>query len=183
MRGCAQLLRVDPEQLRAPSHWDLRMIRRFMLFFGPISSLFDFLTFALLLGAFSAGPELFRAGWFAESLATQTLVIVVIRTRRTPFTRSRPSRPLLAAALAVVLTGVALPLTGLGAVLGFAPPPVTFLLALVGIVVVYLGLVDVSKQIFFAGPEEHRPHVRRRGRPHRVHRRAARFSVPTPLSG
>jgi P-type Mg2+ transporter len=175
--------RVDPEQLRAPSHWDLALIRRFMLFFGPISSLFDFLTFALLLGAFSAGPELFRAGWFAESLATQTLVIVVIRTRRTPFFRSRPSRPLLAAALAVVLTGVALPFTGLGAVLGFAPPPVVFLLALAGIVIVYLGLVDVSKQIFFAGPEEHRPHVRLRGRPHRVHRRAARFSVPTPLSG
>ena len=73
--------RVDPEQLHAPSHWDIGMIRRFMLFFGPISSLFDFLTFALMLGVFHAGPELFRGGWFAESLATQTLVILAIRTR------------------------------------------------------------------------------------------------------
>jgi Mg2+-importing ATPase len=175
--------RVDEEQLRAPSHWDLALIRRFMLFFGPISSLFDFLTFALLLGVFHAGPELFRAGWFAESLATQTLVIVVIRTRRTPFFHSTPSRPLLAAALTAVLIGVALPYTPLGTLLGFAALPVTFLLALAGIVVVYLGLVDASKRLFFAGPEEHRPRERRRGRPHRVHRRAARFSVGTSLSG
>ena len=136
-----------------------------------------------LLGVFSAGPELFRAGWFAESLATQTLVIVVIRTRRTPFLRSRPSAPLLGAALAVVLIGVAIPFTPFGALLGFAAPPATFVLVLIGIVIVYLVIVDASKQVFFAGPEEHRPHVRRRGRPHRVHRRAARFSVPTTLSG
>ena len=83
--------RVDPEQLQAPSHWDISFIRRFMLFFGPISSLFDFFTFALMLGVFHAGPALFRAGWFAESLATQTLVIFAIRTRRSPFTRSRPT--------------------------------------------------------------------------------------------
>jgi Mg2+-importing ATPase len=175
--------RVDPEQLRAPSHWDIGLIRRFMLFFGPISSLFDFLTFALMLGVFSAGPELFRAGWFAESLATQTLVIFVIRTRRTPFTRSRPSRPLLLATLAAVVVAVVLPSSPLGEVLGFAPLPVWFLSALAGIVVVYLALVDVSKRVFFAGPELHVPHVRRRGRRHRVHRRAARFSVPTKLPG
>ena len=90
---------VDPEQLHAPSHWDIASIRRFMLFFGPISSLFDFLTFALMLGVFHASAGEFRAGWFAESLATQTLVIFAIRTRRSPFTRSRPSRPLLIACL------------------------------------------------------------------------------------
>ena len=175
--------RVDPEQLRAPSHWDLALIRRFMLFFGPISSLFDFLTFALMLGVFSAGPALFRAGWFAESLATQTLVVFAIRTRRSPFWRSRPSRTLLGAALAAVVVGIVLPMSPLGPVLGFARLPATFLLALAGIVVVYLALVDVSKRVFFAGPEPHVPHVRRRGRPHRVHRRAARFSVPASLPG
>jgi Mg2+-importing ATPase len=175
--------RVDPEQLRAPSHWDIGLIRRFMLFFGPISSLFDFLTFALMLGVFSAGPQLFRAGWFVESLATQTLVIFVIRTRRSPFFRSRPSRALLITTLAALAVAVALPASPLGPVLGFARLPVTLLLVLAGIVVVYLVLVEVSKRVFFAGPELHVPHVRRRGRPHRVHRRAARFSVPTPLSG
>jgi len=169
--------RVDEEQLRAPSHWDLGFIRRFMVFFGPISSVFDFLTFALMLGVFHAGPDLFRAGWFAESLATQTLVIFAIRTRRSPFTRSRPSTPLLVAALATVAVGVALPLSPLAGVLGFAPLPLGFFLALVGMVVAYLVLIELAKRLFFAEPDGHLPFVRRRGHRHRVDRRAARFSV------
>jgi Mg2+-importing ATPase len=172
---------VDAEQLRAPSHWDIGFIRRFMLFFGPISSLFDFTTFALMLGVFSAGPELFRGGWFAESLATQTLVIFAIRTRRSPFTRSRPSRPLLLAALATVAVGVALPQSPLSHVLGFAHLPITFLLALVGMVVGYLALIELAKRVFFADPEGRLPHVRRRGRVHQVQRRAARFSTQAAL--
>ena len=82
--------RVDEEQLHAPSHWNIAFIRRFMLTFGPISSLFDFLTFGLMLGVLHAGPVEFRTGWFVESLATQTLIIFAIRTRRVPFFRSRP---------------------------------------------------------------------------------------------
>ena len=82
--------RVDDEQLHAPSHWNIAFIRRFMLTFGPISSLFDFLTFGLMLGVLHAGPVEFRTGWFVESLATQTLIIFAIRTRRMPFFRSRP---------------------------------------------------------------------------------------------
>ena len=82
--------RVDAEQLHAPSHWNIAFIRRFMLTFGPISSLFDFLTFGLMLGVLHAGPVEFRTGWFVESLATQTLIIFAIRTRRVPFLRSRP---------------------------------------------------------------------------------------------
>ena len=82
---------VDAEQLQAPSHWNIAFIRRFMLIFGPISSLFDFLTFGLMLGVLHAGPVEFRTGWFVESLATQTLIIFAIRTRRVPFFRSRPS--------------------------------------------------------------------------------------------
>jgi P-type Mg2+ transporter len=175
--------RVDPEQLLAPSHWDIGFIRRFMLFFGTISSLFDFLTFALMLGVFHAGPDLFRAGWFAESLATQVLVIFVIRTRRSPFTRSRPSRPLLLASLAAAAVGVALPMSPLAAVLGFAPLPLGFLLALTGMVAGYLVLVELAKRWFFAdsgsGSDARRPAVRRRGRDHRIARRAARFSRGT----
>jgi len=176
--------RVDPEQLEAPSHWDIAFIRRFMVFFGPISSLFDFLTFALMIGAFHAGPALFRAGWFAESLATQTLVIFAIRTRRSPFTRSRPSRPLLAAALAAVVVGVVLPLSPLSHVLGFAHLPVGFFLALVGMVIGYLVLIELAKRLFFADPQGRlpHPHVRRRGNQHRLQRRAARFSSPAPLT-
>ena len=104
---------VDPEQVQAPARWGLHMIRRFMLLFGPLSSLFDLLTFAILIGPLHAGPELFRSGWFVESLATQTLVIFAIRTRRVPFLRSRPSVPLTVATLAVVATGVVLPFSPL----------------------------------------------------------------------
>ncbi|WP_345412688.1 magnesium-translocating P-type ATPase [Actinomycetospora chlora] len=171
--------RVDDEQLRAPSHWDIGRIRRFMLVFGPLSSLFDFVTFALMLGVFRAGPELFHSGWFAESLATQTLVIFVIRTRRSPFTRSRPGGALTVAVLAAALTGVLLPYSPLAALLGFTPLPSDFLLALVGLVLVYLVLAEVAKRRLFAqaGPSTPAPAPRRRGREHRIHRHAARFSV------
>ena len=81
---------VDPEAMALPPHWDIRFIRNFMLVLGPVSSLFDFLTFGLLLLVFGAGQALFQTGWFIESLATQVLVIFVIRTRRNPL-RSRPS--------------------------------------------------------------------------------------------
>jgi Mg2+-importing ATPase len=148
-----------------------------MVFFGPISSVFDFLTFALMLGVFHAGPDLFRAGWFAESLATQTLVIFAIRTRRSPFTRSRPSTPLLVAVLVTVAVGVALPMSPLSSLLGFAPLPLGFFLALVGMVIAYLVLIELSKRIFFAEPDGPLPFVRRRGHRHQLQRRAARFSV------
>jgi hypothetical protein len=82
---------VDEEQLRRPAHWDLGLIQRFMMVFGPISSLFDFLTFGVMLWVFHAGQSLFQTGWFVESIATQTLIIFVIRTHRTPFFLSRPS--------------------------------------------------------------------------------------------
>ncbi|MEV4095860.1 magnesium-translocating P-type ATPase [Streptosporangium saharense] len=173
--------RVDPEQLRAPSHWDIAFIRRFMLFFGPISSLFDFLTFAVMLGVFHAGPELFRSGWFVESLATQTLIIFVIRTRRVPFLRSRPSLPLLASALGVVAAGVALPFSPLAPALGFTAPPPAFFLALAAMTVAYLVLVELAKKAFYAFPEAAGRAVRRRGHRHRVQRRAARFSHTGPL--
>jgi Mg2+-importing ATPase len=173
---------TDAEMLARPSHWDIRFIRRFMLFFGPISSLFDFVTFGLMLGPFNAGPALFRSGWFVESLATQTLVVFVIRTRRVPFWRSRPSRPLLAAVLAVVAIGAALPYSPFSHQLGFQPLPAPFFAALGGMVIAYLFLVEVAKRRFFdrvpepAHPER-TPSSRRR---HKIRRRALRWTDPSP---
>lgn len=170
--------RVDAEQLEAPSRWDLALIRRFMLTFGPISSVFDFLTFGVVLWVFHAGPELFRTGWFVESLATQTLVVFVIRTRRVPFFRSPPSLPLLAAVLGIVVIGAALPLSPIAALLGFQSPPLALYLVLGGMVVVYLGLTEAGKSLLFAriARSPHPPAPRRRGRQHRLLRRASRFS-------
>ncbi|MCB5273535.1 Magnesium-transporting ATPase, P-type 1 [Arthrobacter sp. SO5] len=174
--------RVDKEQLLAPSHWDIGFIRRFMFLFGPISSVFDFATFALMLFVFDAVPGEFRAGWFIESIVTQTLIIFVIRTRRVPFFRSRPSVGLVCASLGVVTLGVYLPLSPLAGVLGFDPLPVPFFLALLGMAAVYLVLVEMAKLWFYARAAQQpvlpRPAgVRRRGQTHRIARRAARFST------
>ncbi|MGO4691805.1 magnesium-translocating P-type ATPase [Glaciibacter sp. 2TAF33] len=173
--------RVDTEQLRAPSHWDIAFIRRFMVLFGPLSSVFDFATFALMLVVFTAAPGEFRAGWFIESIATQTLIIFAIRTRRVPFFRSRPSIGLLSASLAVVAIGVYLPLSPLAGILGFDPLPPVFFLTLVGLVVPYLVLVEIAKSWFFSRAAQ-RPAVPRapRGTVHHISRRAARFSAPVP---
>src|SRR6185436_10608026 len=140
---------VDGEQLRRPSHWDIRFIRRFMLYFGPFSSVFDFLTFAVMIWVFHSGPAQFRSGWFVESLATQTLVIFAIRTRRIPFFRSHPSLPLTLAALGVVTVGALLPATPLATVLGFHPLPGGFFAALAAMVAFYLVLVEVGKRLFY----------------------------------
>jgi len=172
---------VDAEQLTVPAHWDIAFIRRFMLFFGPVSSLFDIVTFWVMLRVFHAGPALFRSGWFVESLATQTLVIFAIRTRRVPFLRSRPSAALLVAALGAVGIGVVLPFSPLSAVLGFQPLPIGFFAALAGMVVAYLVLIEFAKRFFFARLAGRLPPVRRRGPAHHLHRRAGRFSHAGPL--
>jgi len=169
--------RVDEDQLQAPSHWNIAFIRRFMLTFGPISSLFDFLTFGLMLGVLHAGPTEFRTGWFVESLATQTLIIFAIRTRKVPFFRSRASVPLTITSLTVVAVGVLITISPLAHPLGFTALPLQFFGALVGFVVVYLILVELTKKWFYAEPiHPGGPPRRSRGREHRIHRRAARFS-------
>lgn len=168
---------VDEEQLRRPSHWDIAFIRRFMIVFGPLSSLFDFLTFVLMLRVFHAHAAEFRSGWFVESLATQTLIIFAIRTRRVPFLRSHPSLPLSLASLGIASVGAVLPTTPLAHTLGFAALPGTFFVGLIGMVVVYLILVEVAKRWFYRGTSTT---VRaRRGYSHVRHqtRRAARFST------
>ena len=127
--------RVDPELLRSPSHWDIAAIRRFMLFFGPLSSLFDFLTFAVMLHVFHAGASEFHTAWFVESLCTQTLIVFAIRTRRIPFLRSRAGGWLIASVLVVVAIGIALPFTPLRHILGFVVLPWTFYVFLASMVV------------------------------------------------
>jgi Mg2+-importing ATPase len=140
---------VDSEQLRKPSHWDIASIRRFMLIFGPISSLFDFLTFGLMLWVLRAPVPEFQAGWFVESLATQTLIVFAIRTRRVPFWKSRPGNLLRITVLGIVAIGVVVPYSPLATVIGFKALPITFLLALVGVVLVYLGVIELAKLAYY----------------------------------
>jgi Mg2+-importing ATPase len=140
---------VDPELTRRPAHWDIGMIGRFMLVFGPASSLYDFLTFFLMLGPFNAGEARFHTGWFVESFCTQTLVIFVLRTRRVPFWRSRPSLPLLVTTLLCVAIAILLPYSPVAGPLGFEPLPPAFLLALLGMVATYLLLVEFAKRWFY----------------------------------
>ncbi|MBA8829013.1 magnesium-translocating P-type ATPase [Alpinimonas psychrophila] len=171
---------VDPEQLHRPSHWNIQFIRRFMFAFGPLSSIFDFATFALMLFVFHAGESEFQAGWFMESLATETLIIFAVRTRRVPFFKSRPSAGLTAAVFGIVAIGCYLPYSPLAGVLGFSPVPAPFFLALVGMTVLYLLIVETLKKRFF---RRKIPVVqpRHRGRATRVARRASRFSVGAPV--
>ncbi|HEX8738916.1 MAG TPA: cation transporting ATPase C-terminal domain-containing protein, partial [Casimicrobiaceae bacterium] len=140
--------RVDEGELRRPHLWDVREIRRFMLVIGPESSVFDFLTFAVLLLMLHAGPALFQTGWFIESIATQVLVIFVIRTRRSPL-RSRPHPLLVATSLAVVAIALALPFTPAAPLLGFVTPPWPFFAVLLALVPVYLALAQVSKKVVY----------------------------------
>jgi Mg2+-importing ATPase len=140
---------VDPEALTRPAAWDIGFVRRFMIVFGPVSSIFDFLTFYVMLGVLRASVGTFRTGWFVESLATQTLVIYVIRTRRIPFFRSRPSLPMLLVPTTCALVGAVIPFTPLAAILGFTPLPLVFFAILLGMVVTYLALVEVAKAAFY----------------------------------
>ena len=136
---------VDASYVKKPQHWDIKLIRRFMLFIGPVSSIFDFLTFFIMLRVFHAGAALFHTGWFVESLATQTLVLFSIRTAGNPL-RSRPSLPLTLTTLLIVAIGFALPYTPLAGTLGFTPLPALYFLFLAGMIVSYLLLVELVKR-------------------------------------
>jgi Mg2+-importing ATPase len=136
---------VDDTFIHKPQRWNVSMIRDFMIYIGPISSIYDFLTFFALLRVFKASEQLFHTGWFVESLATQTLVIFIIRTAGNPL-RSRPSLALTATTITVVIAGIVIPFTSLGRVLGFVSLPLSFLLLLVGATITYLLLVEVVKR-------------------------------------
>lgn len=140
---------VDEEYTKAPKHWDISFVRKFTLFFGPFSSLYDFLTFGIMLFIFGASAGLFQTGWFIESFWTEVLVIFVIRTRRIPFFSSKPGKWLTIVTLAAVVFGTVLPFTPVGAFLQFTPPPVQYWALLVVMVATYLLLVDAGKVFFY----------------------------------
>ncbi len=170
--------RVDVEALARPAAWDLRYIRRFMSIFGPISSIFDFITFYVMLSLLHASHVEFRTGWFVESIATQTLVVYVIRTRRVPFFKSRPSVAMILMPTGAALVGALLPYTGLAHLFGFSLLPTKFFLLLFGMVVVYLVLVEVAKLWFFQSQSPRlavtaSTHSQRLNR--RIMKRASRF--------
>jgi Mg2+-importing ATPase len=140
--------KVDSSETHTPRVLDMNFVRNFMLVIGPISSLFDFLTFYLMLVVFQANEKLFQTGWFVESLCTQVLVIFIIRTRKNPL-KSRPHPLLTATSLAIVATAVLLPFTPLGTYFGFVPPPAKFYFILGAMVLVYLCIVELAKQGFY----------------------------------
>jgi Mg2+-importing ATPase len=170
---------VDAETLARPAAWDMRFIRRFMVIFGPISSIFDFVTFWVMLSVLHAHHVEFRTGWFVESIATQTLIVYIIRTRRVPFFKSRPSLPMMLVPTGAALVGAVLPFTGLAHLLGFQPLPAVFFLWLLAMVVVYLLLVEIAKTFFYramrARPAPRALNAAQRIE-HRVRRRASRFT-------
>ena len=141
---------VDSALLRRPKRWQIGFILRFMTIIGPISSIYDFLTFGILFWGFHASTNapLFHTGWFVESLATQTLVVFVIRTAGNPL-KSRPSRSLLISVLAVVTIAAVLPYTPLGGLLRFVPLPATLLATIAGLALTYLLLVQAVKTWFY----------------------------------
>jgi Mg2+-importing ATPase len=139
---------VDPGLLRQPKRWRIDFVRQFMVIIGPISSIYDFLTFGTLLWVFHADQALFHTGWFVESLATQTLVVFVIRTTANPF-KSRPSKQLAATVLGIVVLGFVLPFTGFGQLLGLVPMPMKLQGIIVLFIVTYLGLVQAVKMRFY----------------------------------
>jgi Mg2+-importing ATPase len=155
---------VDDEYVKSPKRWDMSFVRKYTLFFGPFSSLYDFLTFGIMLFIFGASAaalpgatdavklhaqSLFQAGWFVESFWTEVLVMFVIRTRRIPFFTSRPGKWLALLTLSCVAFGTILPFTILGSFMGFAPLPPEYWLLLVLMVATYLVLVDAGKVFFY----------------------------------
>lgn len=139
---------VDPQFVQKPHRWDLQFIRRFMLIFGPLSSVFDYLTFGALLLVFRASPQIFRTGWFLESVISATLVVFAVRTRL-PFIRSVPSRLMLLVTGLIILLTVAIPYTPLAGIMGFIPLAPVYLLGIAVIVLLYFASAELTKRWFY----------------------------------
>jgi Mg2+-importing ATPase len=140
--------RVDPELVALPRRWDMRAIGRFMLQFGALSSLFDFMTFGVLIGLFHADPQLFRSGWFVESLLTELVIALVVRTRRR-FYRSRPGRFLLISSCGLIALTLLLPVLPGADLLGFTPLPPALYLLLLLITASYVLAAELAKARFY----------------------------------
>lgn len=139
---------VDEEYVDKPRKLDISYIRSFMAVFGPLSSIFDFITFFILLVLLKVSIPVFRTSWFIESLSTQALAVFVLRTTKWPFWKSKPGKYLLISTLAVVAVAFALPYAPFASLFGFSPPPPIFYLALAGEIVAYLALIDNAKKWF-----------------------------------
>jgi Mg2+-importing ATPase len=139
---------VDAELIDRPRRWDMRFIRRYMVEFGAVSSVFDSLTFVVLLGFFQATPEVFRTGWFVESLLTELIVALVMRTRR-PFFKSRPGRLLLFSTMGLIPIAVAIPYAPFAGVLGFVPLPGIIVATMAVITALYVAATELQKQWFY----------------------------------
>lgn len=140
---------VDSEYLKKPKKWDINFIKKFMLYLGPVSSMFDLLTFSIMLWIFHASASLFQTAWFIESLFTQILVIFVIRTRITPFYKSKPSKALIISSVVILLTALIIPYTGLKDVFKFTVLPMKFYVILVFLIIAYLILSEFVKRKFY----------------------------------
>jgi Mg2+-importing ATPase len=140
--------RVDRELVDTPQRWNMRFVARFMVEFGVLSSAFDALTFATLLLIFATSTAVFRTGWFVESLLTELVIALVVRTRR-PFYRSRPGKFLLVSTAALVIIALILPYVPAAAVLGFTPLPLGLLVVLCTITAAYVAAAEVAKRWFF----------------------------------
>lgn len=143
---------VDKEYTSSPRKWEIQDIKRFMLFIGPISSIFDYLTFALMWFIFKANTiesqSLFQTGWFIEGLLSQTLIVHIIRTAKIPFIQSRASLQLLLTTTAVIITALIIPFSPLAPILKFVPLPTSYFLWLSGILVSYIILTQIIKTWF-----------------------------------
>ncbi len=140
--------RVDEEWTARPHRWSVTFIRNFMLAVGALSSLFDYLTFGVLIAIMRASPAEFRTGWFLESVVSATLIVLVVRTRG-PLVRTLPSIPLTVATIAVIAATLLLPSTPLARTFGFAPVPSSFVLIMLVIVFVYVASAELAKRWFY----------------------------------
>jgi len=140
---------VDPELIKTGRRWDLKAVKKFMYLFGPISSIYDFATFFLFFFVLQSPAHVFQTCWFLESLATQTLIIHIIRTRKIPFIQSRPSKWLVLSSLVCVSIGWIIPFSPLGPLFKFSPLPGKYLLMIAGLVILYLCTVEIAKRLFY----------------------------------
>ncbi len=136
---------VDPESLVRPGKLDIDLIKKYMYIFGPLSSLFDFATFGIMLFIFKAQANLFQTGWFVESLITEIMVIFLIRTRRSPFFLSKPGWIITTSSLTIVSLGILFTYSGFGKLLGFVPLPPLYFAIIIGFTIAYLSIVETVK--------------------------------------
>jgi Mg2+-importing ATPase len=139
---------VDKEMIDYPRRWDIKAIRKFMITFGIVSSVFDYLTFGALLTILHANEVQFRTGWFVESVVSASIIVLVIRSRQ-PFFKSRPGKYLLIATLSIVVITLILPFTPLAELFGFSSLPISFYILIGIIILLYIISAEIVKKIFY----------------------------------